>query len=61
MATKALAKGLKFDAVNIRTGAEFKAWLVRFAEAERSTPTQLVERGLVALAKGLKFPAPPAR
>ena len=45
----------------IRSSDEYKAWLVRFAERERATPSQLIDLGLAALAKARRFESPPPR
>ncbi len=47
--------------VAMRCKADFKAWLERFAESERTTPSQLIELGLVQMAKLKSFEEPPRR
>ncbi len=47
--------------IGMRCDPAFKAWLEKFAEHERSTPTQLLELGLVEMAKLRKYKAPPKR
>ena len=48
-------------AINLRSTTDFKSWLDGFAAKERLTPSQLVEHGLVLLAKARKHAPPPAR
>jgi hypothetical protein len=47
---------------NIRSSAEWKAWVEELAEADRApSVNELVDRALVAYARSIKFPkqAPP--
>jgi hypothetical protein len=57
----AAQKGPKRQILGIRGSEAYKAWLVRFAEQERSDLADLVDDALVAYAKERGFEAPPKR
>lgn len=47
--------------ITIRCRGEYRDWLNEFARKERLTPTQLIDFGLIELAKLKKNPLPPDR
>jgi hypothetical protein len=49
------------EIIAVRCKSAYKEWLQEFADSERSTPTNLIDKGLAELAKALKFKAPPKR
>ena len=57
----ATQEGPKRQILGIRGSEAYKAWLVRFAEQERSDLADLVDDALVAYAKERGFEAPPKR
>ena len=59
---KSASKRVKRESITaFRSNAEFKAWLDEFADHERLAPTQLLELGLVEMAKLKGFRLPPRR
>jgi hypothetical protein len=59
---KAKAKtGQRESLVAMRCTPEFKAWLEEFADAIRATPSQVLELGVVEMAKLHKHEPPPRR
>jgi hypothetical protein len=53
--------GDRVDSVRIRVSGAYKDWLVRFADAERSDMSDLIDDALTAHAKARGFEAPPKR
>jgi hypothetical protein len=49
------------ELIAVRCKASYKKWLVRFAKSERTTPSHLVDQGLMQLAKLRGFDLPPER
>lgn len=49
------------ELIAVRCKASYKKWLVRFAKSERTTPSHLVDQGLMQLAKLRGFELPPDR
>ena len=49
------------DFLRVRVSGAYKAWVTRFAEAERSDMSDLIDDALVAYAKARGFEAPPKR
>jgi hypothetical protein len=49
------------DFLRVRVSGAYKAWVARFAEAERSDMSDLIDDALVAHAKARGFEAPPKR
>lgn len=47
--------------VTIRCTPAFKAWLVGFAEAQRSSPSHVIDQGVAELARARGVGAPPPR
>jgi hypothetical protein len=54
-------RGRRIHLVAMRCREAFKLWLERFAESERTTPAQLLEHGLLQMAKLKGFEEPPKR
>lgn len=59
--TEPQPEGPRDALIAVRCRQTFKAWLESFARRERITPSQLVELGLVSLAKERGFTEPPER
>ena len=55
------SKADRADSVRIRVSGSYKDWLVRFADAERSDMSDLIDDALAAHAKARGFEAPPKR
>lgn len=53
--------GRSFHTVTVKAHPDYKQWLTEFADAEGTTPSKLVERGLALLAQSQGFSPPPAR
>jgi hypothetical protein len=49
------------DLIAVRCRSVYKEWLQRFAEMERSTPTNLIDKALADLAQSRGFEPPPRR
>lgn len=49
------------ELIAVRCKRTYKNWLLRFAKSERSTPSQLVDQGLMQLARLRGFELPPER
>jgi hypothetical protein len=49
------------ELIAVRCKASYKKWLVGFAKEERTTPSHLVDQGLMQLAKLRGYPLPPDR
>jgi hypothetical protein len=49
------------DFLRVRVSGAYKAWVTRFAEAERSDMSDLIDDALAAHAKARGFEAPPKR
>jgi hypothetical protein len=47
--------------VTMKVNQTFKDWLVSVARQKRLTPSQVIEFGLIALAKAEGLPEPPER
>jgi hypothetical protein len=52
---------MRDDLIAIRCRAAYKGWVQRFADADRSTPTILIDKALALLAKTEGFEPPPKR
>ncbi len=51
----------RVDFVRVRVSGAFKDWLIRFAEAERSDMSDLIDDALTSHAKSRGFEPPPKR
>jgi hypothetical protein len=49
------------DFLRVRVSGAYKAWVTRFAAAERSDMSDLIDDALAAYAKAQGFEAPPKR
>ena len=49
------------DFLRVRVSGAYKAWVTRFAEAERSDMSDLIDDALAAYAKARGFEVPPKR
>jgi hypothetical protein len=49
------------ELIAVRCKHSYKRWLLRFAKSERTTPSHLVDQGLMQLAKVRGFELPPDR
>ena len=49
------------ELIAVRCKPSYKRWLLRFAKDERTTPSQLVDQGLMQLAKIKGYELPPER
>ena len=58
---KPTPRGPRTSLVAFKCHDEYKAWLEEFARSERTTPSQLLDLGLVMLAKSKGFDSPPER